>query len=1529
GIYGMTLAGNGGPGLTIRGPTTTGNSFSGSSGFSELPNQGPGVWIDNARGNTLGEVRIIGNQGPGIRVTGDLAEGNDLGGWSKHIRDNAGLGIDLVGGTEDAYGVTKNDPGDGDTGPNGLLNFPIVAAIQGVGDGVIRIYGLVCPSCTAYVYDAALDPSGYGEIKQYRAQAQADQYGVFQVEVFVGVPGPDTILTLQTRDTQGNVSELGAQVDVVEFILRPDRCGDGSKTSNEECDDANVASGDGCSAVCTIEGCGDGIIQAQLGEVCDTSCDDGNLCTVNDVCAIGCLGTCLPGAPRFCDDGDACTDNGCNPASGCTFTPKVCNDGSVCTTDACVPGVGCVFSPIDCDDGDACTADVCHPTLGCLHILEPRAGVVDDTCDTVDDDCNGEADEDFVRAPTTCGAGACASVGELRCVGGPVDDTCAEGAPLATSDATCDGVDDDCADGVDEDYAAVATTCGVGACAGNTGTTTCTLGDVDDDCDPYAGASPEACNAVDDDCDGATDEADEAGAGSVCGPLATTITQAPPALAASRAATFAFTNPLDPDADTFDCRLDDGDWVTCDGGTWSTDDLDDGAHTFSVRATRADGAVDPAPATHTWTIDATPPTTTILVGPDDPSDRASATFAVASDDASATFACALDPTSAPPAPEDWAPCAPSPTFVSLAEGAHALYVRATDGRGLTDATPATWSWSVDTIPLDTSLVTTPPALVDATTASFTFVASGAPDGATVGFECRLDGGAWSACDAGAVTYDALSEGAHSLLVRARVGDDVDPTPAFFDWRIDTSPPDTTLTLAPEDPSQSTSATFVLASDDPAATFRCALDPGPDHDLADLAPCAAVTTFDGLDEGPHTFVALAVDALGRADPTPVAHAWTIDTSFPDTAITSGPPDPTRASTATFTFTSPTDDDAGFACRLDAGDWQPCDAGAATFTGLAEGAHAFAVRAIDAAGRADPSPATRTWRVDLTAPAITIASAPPALSQSPDARFVVLVDEPATLACALDPAASPPPAEAYAPCDPIIERAELADGAHSLWLVATDAAGNTSAPTSYGWTIDTSTPETVITSGPPALTSPTHGAAFTFEDPDDDEATFDCQLDELAWAACDDGAVTYGASALALGPHSFRVRACSSAACDATPATWAWQVTSSPCPSDTTPPALTCVGPLTLACADGTATLAPEAVAPTTTDACGAPTVVIDIPDALALGTNPVVVMATDGNGNVASCVTPVDVVDDAPPTITCPDDLAVDSGDRMCGAVVAIDLRPATDACDGAPPVFSDAPAVFPLGKTTVTHRTVDRAGRTASCSFDVTVSDTTPLVLTCPEDLVVDAPADACAWRDTLEATASDNCTTEVAVVEEARSFPIGETVVTFDASDRSGNAASCTTRVTVRDVTPPRITCPASSDALPARFAATVEDACAATIELADLMCERVADDGTRTALASCPARVDADGVLVTDLASTDRLRVSWRVSATDPSDNGASETCSLEWTAPPRWDPELVGMGSGGCASGSAGDGLMVLAALLALAAIAFTRPRRSRVR
>jgi subtilisin family serine protease len=95
---------------------------------------------------------------------------------------------------------------------------------------------------------------------------------------------------------------------------------------------------------------------------------------------------------------------------------------------------------------------------------------------------------------------------------------------------------------------------------------------------------------------------------------------------------------------------------------------------------------------------------------------------------------------------------------------------------------------------------------------------------------------------------------------------------------------------------------------------------------------------------------------------VARALTADLTAPSAAITDGPPGATTSRSASFSFAS--EPGAWLECSLDGAAFGGCSSPAA-YDGLALGAHAFAVRASDAAGNVG-QPATRSWTIEDAAP-----------------------------------------------------------------------------------------------------------------------------------------------------------------------------------------------------------------------------------------------------------------------------------------------------------------------------------------------------------------------------------------------------------------------------------------------------------------------------------------------------------------------------------------------------------------------------------
>jgi uncharacterized protein YjiK len=142
----------------------------------------------------------------------------------------------------------------------------------------------------------------------------------------------------------------------------------------------------------------------------------------------------------------------------------------------------------------------------------------------------------------------------------------------------------------------------------------------------------------------------------------------------------------------------------------------------------------------------------------------------------------------------------------------------------------------------------------------------------------------------------------------------------------------------------------------------------------------MTPIDDLEfEGPES-VTLTLFDSGSYDVGSAATATVViaDNDPPDTAIDSAPTTPTTSTSAQFSFSGsqPVSAIARFECSLDGAAYSTCTS-PRSYSGLSEGSHTFAVRAVGSTGDADPTPASFTWTIDLTPPTITISPSIPEL------------------------------------------------------------------------------------------------------------------------------------------------------------------------------------------------------------------------------------------------------------------------------------------------------------------------------------------------------------------------------------------------------------------------------------------------------------------------------------------------------------------------------------------------------------------------
>lgn len=443
-----------------------------------------------------------------------------------------------------------------------------------------------------------------------------------------------------------------------------------------------------------------------------------------------------------------------------------------------------------------------------------------------------------------------------------------------------------------------------------------------------------------------------------------------------------------------------------------------------------------APTTPDGPVDDAAPDTMITAAPAEFSREAVALFEFSSDEAGVTFECTVDD-------QMPAPCQ-SPFSKMLGEGSHSFSVRAIDGAGNSDGTPAEHRWTIDRTMPNTTLTKAPPAADNSVMVKFEFQSNEM----NVVFECSLDNGAYRVCASGE-EIGPIGDGQHSFAVRARDrAGNIDSSPALHAWSVDTSTPDTQIIAGPSGDVASTTATFSFVSPDAGggATFQCALDGGA------FTACTSPRTYTGLTSGTHTFAVRVRDAVGNVDPTPATQTWRIDLDAPNTTIVTGPSGMESMATATFTFTA-SEQDATFECSLDNGAFEACTT-PHNLSNLAQGPHTFAVRARDAANHVDATPATRTWTVDTIAPDIDITVGPAnGATVGPRVTFAFTVSE-GVVQCSLDGAA-------FAACASPVEMT-LREGPHEFRIRATDGAGNVTT-VSRAFTVACAAPTTAGAAG----------------------------------------------------------------------------------------------------------------------------------------------------------------------------------------------------------------------------------------------------------------------------------------------------------------------------------------------------------------------------------------------------------------------------------------------------------------------------------
>lgn len=222
-----------------------------------------------------------------------------------------------------------------------------------------------------------------------------------------------------------------------------------------------------------------------------------------------------------------------------------------------------------------------------------------------------------------------------------------------------------------------------------------------------------------------------------------------------------------------------------------------------------------------------------------------------------------------------------------------------------------------------------------------------------------------------------------------------------------------------------------------------------------------------------------------------------------------------------------------CNLNGEPPQDCSSLTMTYQDLKDGDYLFSVIVDFIPQQENPAAKiSRTFRMDSTAPVVTVSMTPAAITGSTSADFIFSAVDSLSgieeIDCSLDSAA-------FAACVSPLKLMDLSAGSHNLRIQATDKAGNASSTYSYSWTIDLTAPVITIETKPASFTKST-SATFSFSS-SISPTTFECQIDGGAYVACTSPQTYNG---LADKVHNFKLRGTDFKGSVSSPVSYSWTI-----------------------------------------------------------------------------------------------------------------------------------------------------------------------------------------------------------------------------------------------------------------------------------------------------------------------------------------------------------------------------------------------------
>jgi parallel beta-helix repeat protein len=209
------ISGNGEQGIYIQ---NTARTYVGSTnrigvainGVTAIPNGREGILLDGATNSQIAPTTVANNRRAGIAVIGSGASGNFISFFDN--LGNGGLPIDL--GND---GPTLNDPGDADSGPNGLLNYPVVTSVTGTTTQVL--HGTACAGCQVSLFRVFRNPAANGGSVSFIAYVTADGTGSWSYPLPAGTTRPN--ISLVAQDMHDPIAQPASEMSPIYQVFLP------------------------------------------------------------------------------------------------------------------------------------------------------------------------------------------------------------------------------------------------------------------------------------------------------------------------------------------------------------------------------------------------------------------------------------------------------------------------------------------------------------------------------------------------------------------------------------------------------------------------------------------------------------------------------------------------------------------------------------------------------------------------------------------------------------------------------------------------------------------------------------------------------------------------------------------------------------------------------------------------------------------------------------------------------------------------------------------------------------------------------------------------------------------------------------------------------------------------------------------------------------------------------------------------------------------------------------------------------------